>query len=322
MTQKPNPVPERMRTVVLDGFGAPDLLRLVGRPVPTPGIGEVLVEVQAGGVNAIDLATRAGRGVAVPKFPAVLGWDVSGTVAALGAGATGGLAVGDEVFGLLRFPDLAGGYAQYVAAPAGQLARKPAEVSHQAAGGAPMPALTAWQSLVTHAKVGQGQRVLVSGAAGGVGHIAVQFAHAVGAEVIGTATGANHDFVTSLGADQVIDYTRQRITQVVRDVDVVLDPRGGMDFVQLLDVIKPGGVIVTLKDREPGQEDLARSRGIRVAYTRVAPDGAILGEFAKYLADGRIRVAIEQVFRLEEAGAAHLAGERGHVQGRLVLDMG
>ncbi|HEV2637794.1 MAG TPA: NADP-dependent oxidoreductase [Actinocrinis sp.] len=320
MTQTTNPVPERMRTVVLDGFGGPDLLRLVGRPVPAPGAGEVLVEVWAGGVNAIDLATRAGRGVPVPRFPAVLGWDVSGVVVGLGAGVTG-LAAGDEVFGLLRFPDLAGGYAQYVVAPAAQLARKPAGVSHRAAAGAPMPALTAWQSLVTHAKVARGQRVLISGAAGGVGHIAVQLAHAAGAEVIGTATGVNHEFVSSLGADQMIDYTRQRITQVAKDVDVVLDPRGGMDFVQLLDVIKPGGIIVTLKDKEPGQEDLARSRGLRVAYTRVAPDGAVLGEFAKLLADGQVRVAVEQAFLLEEAGAAHLAGERGHVQGRIVLEM-
>ena len=321
MTDNASAIPERMRAVVLDAFGGPDLLRLVGRPVPTAGDGEVLVRVRAAGINAIDRATRAGHGVEVSKFPVILGWDVSGEVAALGSGVTG-LAVGDEVFGLLRFPDIASGYAHYVTAPAAQLARKPKELSHHAAAAAPIPALTAWQSLVSHGKVASGQRVLVSGAAGGVGHIAVQIAHAAGAEVIGTAAGSHHEFVTSLGADQVVDYTRQRVSQVVKDVDIVLDPRGGADFVQLLDVLKPGGIIVTLKGDAPGQADLARSRGLRVAYTRVAPTGATLGEIAKQLADGRIRVGVEQVFLLEEAGAAHLAGERGHVQGRLVLDMG
>ena len=314
-------VPPRMRVVILDGIGGTDQFRLVGRPVPTPGAGEVLVEVHAAGVNPVDWATRAGHGVPVPKFPAVLGWDVSGVVVALGPGV-GALAVGDEVFGLLRYPDLAGCYAGYVAAPAAQLARKPEKVSHLVAGAAPMAALAVWQGLVQVAKVRAGQRVLVSGATGGIGHIAVQVAKAAGAEVIATAVSADHDFVRSFGADQVLDYTRQQIAQTVKGVDVVVDHRGGAAFAESLDVLRPGGMVLALGGREPGQEELVRSRGLRVGHVLAAPDAAALGEIAKLLGDGRLRIATEQVYLLEEVGAAHLAGERGSVRGRLVLDLG
>jgi NADPH:quinone reductase-like Zn-dependent oxidoreductase len=321
MTEYSNSVPATMRAVVLDGFGGPEVLRAAELPVPAPGDGEVLVRVRAAGVNAIDWATRLGQGVGVPDFPAVLGWDLSGTVAALGPGVDA-LAVGDEVFGMPFFPKPAGGYAQYAVAPAADLARKPKRLSHHAAAGAPMVALTAWQSLVTHAEVGAGQRVLVSGAAGGVGHVAVQLAKAAGAFVIGTASTANHDFLRSLGADQVVDYTRRPIARLVEPVDVVLDPRGGPDFDELLDVLRPGGIIVTLKGEQPGQRELAASRGLRVGYTYVGPDGATLGRIAEQLADGRLDIAVEQVFPLAEAAAAHRLGEGGHVRGRLVLDTG
>jgi len=321
MTENRNTVPTMMHAVVIDGFGGPDVLRATELPVPTPGDGEVLIRVRAVGVNAIDWETRSGQGVGVPEFPALLGWDLSGSVAALGPGVDT-FAVDDEVFGMPFFPELAGGYAQYAVAPVGTLARKPKRLSHHTAAGAPMVALTAWQSLVTHAEVGAGQRVLVSGAAGGVGHVAVQLAKAAGAFVIGTASAANHDFLRSLGADQVIDYTRRPIAQLVEKVDVVLDPRGGEDFAELLDVLRPGGIIVTLKGEQPGHRELVASRGMRVGYAYVAPDGATLGRIAQRLEDGQLHIAVERVFPLAEAAAAHRLGEAGHVRGRLVLDVG
>jgi NADPH:quinone reductase-like Zn-dependent oxidoreductase len=308
-----------MRAAVIDAFGPPDLLRIAELPIPQPGNGEVLVRVAAVGVNAIDWASRAGQGVPVRHFPAVLGWDISGTVVATDGGVTN-LREGDQVFGMPRFPDLAGAYGEFVTARADELAVKPDTVDHHTAAGAPMVTLTAWQALFQHAELVAGQRVLVHGAAGGVGHVAVQLASLTGAEVIATASASNHDFLTDLGADRTIDYTAERLEDVVTDIDVVVDPRGGEDFVRLLNVLRPGGVIVTLKGEDPSHRDLVESREVRAGFAYVHPDGETLARVATLLADGRLRIAIERVLPLSEVAAAHMIGERGHVRGRLILD--
>ncbi|MFG1659946.1 NADP-dependent oxidoreductase [Micromonospora chersina] len=308
-----------MRAVAIEQFGRPELLRLRDLPTPTPGDGEVLVRVHAAGVNAIDWLTRAGQGVTVSRFPAVLGWDLSGVVAATGPGVDG-LPVGSEVFGMGGFPRLIGGYAEYAVVAADVLARKPEVIDHATAAATPMPALTAWQTVATHARVTAGQRVLVHGAAGGVGHLAVQLAAGAGAHVIGTASTRNHELVSALGATEVIDYTRQPVAEVVRDVDVVVDPIGGDAAVGLLATVRPGGLLVTLKGRDPRLESAAAQRGVRLAFTYVTPDGAAMARVAHLLGDGRLRVEVQQVFPLEQAATAHALGERGHVRGRLVLD--
>jgi NADPH:quinone reductase-like Zn-dependent oxidoreductase len=309
-----------MRAAVIDNFGGPDVLRIAELAVPEPGAGEVLVRVRAAGVNAIDWATRAGQGVGVQRFPAVLGWDVAGTVVATGTGVAG-LARGDEVFGMPWFPELAGGYAEYLVAPADQLALLPDGVDVLAAAGAGMVSLTAWQTVVEHARVSAGQRVLVCGAAGGVGHVAVQLAKLAGAEVIATASAVNHDYVTELGADRVIDYTAERVEDAVRDLDVVVDPRGGKEFDRLLGVLRPGGIIVTLKGQQPGQQEAVAARGVRTGYTYVGPNGSALDEIAKLLAAGQLRIGVERVLPLADVATAHTIGEGGHVRGRLVLTM-
>lgn len=308
-----------MRAVVLDRFGPPTGLRSAELPVPHPGQDEVLVQVRAVGVNAIDWKTRAGRGVAVPNFPAVLGWDVSGVVVAVGSGVTR-FRGGEEVFGTLRFPRLASAYAEYVTAPQDELAVKPATVDYRNAAGA-MVCLTAWQSVFDHGGVVAGQRVLVHGAAGGVGHIAVQLAHAADAEVIATASARNHDFLTGLGARQLIDYTTQRIEDAAAGVDVVIDTRGGVDFVRLLEVLRPGGIIVSILGQQPGQLETVTARGLRAAYTYVGPDGRCLDEIARWMTGGAVRVHVERSFPLEDAASAHAVGDRGHVRGLLVLDV-
>lgn len=309
-----------MRAAVIDRFGPPDVLHIAEVPRPRPGDGEVLVRVRAAGVNAIDWLSRAG-GSRETRFPMVLGSDVSGTVVATGRGVTE-LTEGDEVFGMLRFPAPAGGYAEYVAAPAVELAVKPGTIDHRTAAGAPMVGITAWQALFWHAEVAAGQRVLVHGAAGGVGHVAVQLAKLAGAaEVIGTASARNHDFLTSLGVDRTIDYTTERIRDVVSDLDVVVESRGGSDFLQLLDVIRPGGIIVTLKGERPGYRDKAVRRGVRAGYVYVSPDREALTEIARYLAEGRLRIAIDHVLPLDDVVRAHTIGEQGHVRGRIILDV-
>ncbi|MFJ6087393.1 NADP-dependent oxidoreductase [Streptomyces sp. NPDC092369] len=310
-----------MHAAVIDAYGPPEVLRVARVPRPEPGDGEVLVRVRAAGVNAIDWLSRAGHAVRVTRFPAVLGWDIAGTVVEAGPGA-GRFAVGDRVFGTVGFPRLAGGYAEYVAAAADDLARIPDGLDDRTAAGAAMPALTAWESVHLHADIAAGQRVLVHGGAGGVGHVAVQLAALAGAEVSATASAHNHDFVTSLGARQVVDYTKERVEDLVKDVDVVIDTRGGPDFEQLLATLRPGGLIVTLKGERPDHTPLLRKHGVRAAYTYVAPDGTALDRVAPLLAEGRLRIGIQQALPLDGAAEAHRIGETGHVRGRIVLDVG
>lgn len=180
---------ETMRAVVIDTFGPPDVLRMTESKIPRPADGEVLVAVGAIGANAIDWISRAGDGVPISTFPAVLGWDISGTVVETGPGVTT-LRPGNEVFGLPRFPDLTGAYAEFVTAPATALAIRPDQVDPLVAAGTPMIALTAWQALFDNGALQAGQRILIHGAAGGVGHVAVQLAKRAGAEVIATASAA------------------------------------------------------------------------------------------------------------------------------------
>lgn len=305
-----------MRAVHLDRFGEADVLRLVEVPRPVPMGTEILVRVVAAGVNPVDWYTRAGDGL-LHSLPMSLGWDLSGIVEEVGLGVTR-FAVGDEVFGMPWFPREAGAYAEYVVAPSRQLARKPATMSHVEAAGLPLAGLTAWQVLVDNADVRPNQRVLITAAAGGVGHLAVQIAKARGAYVIGTAREAKHDFVRSLGADEVIDYTRTNPANVVDDLDVVFDPVGGPHAEDLLSVIKPGGLLLPFTAEQP-IFDAAAARGVRVVEVLVEPDGHGLESLARMVEFGTLRVVVDKTLPLEAAAAAHLYGERGRTRGKIVL---
>ena len=215
-----------MRSIRQQAFGGPEVLELteVARPVPLPT--EMLVRVRAVGVNPVEAVIRSGQFPLLGEPPFVLGWDVSGVVEDVEPGVTR-FQPGDEVYGMPFFPRAASAYAEYVAAPSRQLARKPACLSHAEAAALPLAGLTAWQALVDTAQVAAGQRVLIHGAGGGVGHLAVQIAKARGAHVIGTASAAKHDLVASLGADELIDHRATDFAADVDGVDVVLDTIGG-----------------------------------------------------------------------------------------------
>ncbi|MGW6535513.1 NADP-dependent oxidoreductase [Streptomyces sp. NPDC055051] len=304
-----------MRAVVVEQWGGPE--NLVEREVerPEPGLNEVLVRVHAAGVNPVDWKTRAsGALIEWGAVPAV-GWDVSGTVEAVGPGV-GILRPGDEVFGMPLFPRQAGGYAEYVVAPARHLAPKPAALTHVEAAALPLAALTAWQALVDTADIRPGERVLVHAAAGGVGHFAVQIAKARGAYVIGTASAAKHDLVRELGADEVIDYREARFEDVVTDVDIVLDGLGGDTARRSLAVLRAGGRLITL----PGPDDVpAAPDGIRADWVLVEPDHLGLREIAALVEQGRLRPVVDTVLPLAEAAKAHELGERGRTTGKIVL---
>lgn len=312
-----------MKAITQQTLGGPEVLVVseVDRPTPLPT--EVLVRVHAAGVNPVDWKSRAGGGMAgvLGDPPFILGWDVSGVVEEVGFGVTT-VKPGDEVYGMPWFPRAASAYAEYVTAPSRQFALKPANLSHVEAAALPLAVLTAWQALVDTAHVEAGQRVLVHAAAGGVGHLAVQIAKAKGAHVIGTASAGKHEFLKSIGVDEVVDYTAVRFEDVVSDVDVVIDLVGGDNAIRSVGVLKPDGILVAVPSGlQEGVAEAAAKAGVRSTPFLVEPDGAALTEIAGLVADGKIKVQIEAVLPLADAGKAHELGEAGRSTGKIVLSV-
>jgi NADPH:quinone reductase-like Zn-dependent oxidoreductase len=308
-----------MRAVRQHELGGPEVLAVEEVERPTPGPTEVLVRVAAAGVNPVDWKTRSGGGF-VREPPFIVGWDVAGVVEEVGFGVTW-LSPGDRVFGMPRFPHEAGCYAEFVVSPSRQLARIPEGLGDVEAAAVPLTGLTAWQSLVDTAGVGAGMRVLVLGAAGGVGHFAVQIAKARGAWVAGTASAAKHDFLADLGADEAIDYTSEAVADRVQDVDVVLDAVGGEAGLGGLPAMRDGGVLVTVSGSAVAGLREAAAERVRVEAILVEPDRIGMEALAALAAEGKLRPHVERTFPLEEAAAAHALGEQGRTRGKIVLTM-
>ena len=319
-----NDMTSMMRAVTQQTFGGADVLELqtVLRPVPLPT--EVQVRVRAAGVNPVDWKTREGTGMAgvLGEPPFVLGWDVAGVVEQVGFGVTV-LKPGDEVYGMPWFPRAAGAYAEYVTAPSRHFARKPSSVSFEQAAAVPLAALTAWQALVDTARVRHGQRVLITAAAGGVGHFAVQFAKHLGAHVIGTASARNHDWLTKLGADELIDYTQVRFEEELGEIDVAVDLVGDAHDatgLRSLRVLRRDGLLVAVPGGvSPQVQAEADELGVRATPMLVEPDAAALGRIAQLIDGGEVHVEVAEVFPLERVAEAHTRGESGHIRGKIVL---
>ena len=307
-----------MRAITQQALGGPEVLELVDLPQPEPAPTEVLVRVAAAGVNPVDWKVRL-RGGFLGDPPFTVGWDVAGTVEKLGPGVTR-FAVGDRVFGMPRFPKQAACYAEFVTSPSRQLARTPEGLSDVEAAALPLAGLTAWQALVETADVQPGQRVLVLGAAGGVGHLAVQIAKARGAYVIGTARSSKHGFLAELGADEAVDYSLGPVEEAVGDVDVVLDLVGSEATAGTVRTLRDGGLFIVVPSAA-GIESLEELAGERVRVTAilVEPDRAGLEALAGLVESGELRPHVSQTFPLEDAASAHEAGETGRTQGKLVL---
>lgn len=299
-----------MRVITQKTVGDAAVLEVAEVATPVAGPGQVLVKVGAAGVNPVDTYIRSGGFPALGAAPFTLGWDVAGTVEQDGEG----FEAGDEVYGLLDFPGTGGGYAEYAVLRAANLVKRPSWLTVEQAGATPMVALTAWQALVGRGGVAAGQRVLVHAAAGGVGHVAVQIAKARGAYVIGTASAAKHDFLRSLGVDEVIDYRHQDFTEV-EPVDVVLDTVGGEYAERSARVLKPGGVLVSIVPGNPGFDvDRASALGIRFElFLSVTASGADLAALPQ------LKVQIDHAVPLEEAAKAHELVESGRTTGKVVL---
>jgi NADPH:quinone reductase-like Zn-dependent oxidoreductase len=308
-----------MKAVRIRSFGGPEVLELADVAKPEPKDDEVLIRVRAASVNPVDYKIRSGAYPVVKQdqLPRVLGSDVAGEIASCGR-AVRNFKEGDTVYAMLDGGP--GGYAEYVAIKADLAAPKPGQLDYRAAAAVPLAGLTAWQGLFDHGHLEAGQRVLIHGGAGGVGHLAVQFAKARGATVATTVAGEDIEFVKHLGADQAIDYTRERFEEKVHDVDLVLDLIAGETQDRSWAVLKDGGTMIS--SLEQPSEAKARQHHARAERFMAHPDRAELIEIGQLIDAGRVRPHVSAVFELRDAAEAQAQLERHHAQGKVVLQMG
>ncbi|RSM63945.1 NADPH:quinone reductase [Actinoplanes sp. ATCC 53533] len=312
--------------IVQTRFGGPEVLELVEQPSPAPDAltaDEVLVRVAFAGVNPIDVMTRTGGAMAAAgliTLPFTPGWDLAGTVEAVGSQVRS-LAVGDRVFGMARFPHAGAAYAQYAVVPAVDLALTPDTLTDAAAAALPLAAMTAWQAFADTTHVTNGQRVLIAGAGGGVGHFAVQIAHHLGATVTAVAGAGKHDWLRGLGADRTVDYTDPAALAALADqpVDVALNLVGGDTGRHALAAVRPGGILISLVGAGDDLRGAADLTGVRLATTSVRTERAWLAQITHLAATKALVPEVARVFDLADAAQAHRLVEAGHVQGKVVL---
>lgn len=311
-----------MKAIVLKEAGNVDNLEYVELEKPTINEGDVLIKVKAISINPVDVKSRAGKGVygrIKTENPLILGWDISGIVEET---KSSDFEVGDEVFGMVNFPGHGKAYAEYVAAPANQLALKPKNISFEDAAASTLVALTAYQALVHNANIREGQNVLVHAASGGVGHIAVQIAKHLGAKVTGTSSAKNKDFVLNLGADAHIDYHGFDWKSAGRTFDFVLDTIGGDNIDHSLEVTKEGGSIISIPTGLNEQvTSKAESKGVKGYFILVQSSGEDMKQIASLLERGAVKPHVSKVFPFEQMREAHLEQETGRTVGKIVVTL-
>ncbi|WP_429080218.1 NADP-dependent oxidoreductase [Aeromonas bivalvium] len=313
-----------MTQLQITAFGDPSVLSLTPSQDKVPAEGEVRVRICYAGVNPIDAKTRAGLGWAAAqnkdKLPWTPGYDMAGVVAALGPGVDS-LKVGDKVCGMVGFPLEGGAYAESTLAQAALLVPLE-EVSLKQGAALPLAGLTAWQGLFEHGELKQGQRVLILAGAGGVGHLAVQWARAYGARVTALASPDNHGFLHGLGAERLVDYHDPDWVAQVGQVELVLDLVGGDSGKAALDCVAEGGRLVTVPTITAEAIKLAASeRGIEVRGMLVQPNPGQLAQMLTLLRLGEAQICINREFELADGALAHAAIEGGHTRGKLLLRM-
>ena len=318
-----------MKAVYIERFGPSEVLTYGDRPRPEPRPDEVLIEVRATSVNPRDWLIRSGRYQfrwLLPSFPMILGSDVSGVVTEVGARVRR-FAPGDEVFAMRPSSRGLGCYAALVAVSESALARKPEAMSFEQAAGVPLAGLTAWQALRANARLAAGDRVLVIGASGGVGHYAVQIAKALGAEVTGVCSTHNVELARRLGADRVIDYKQERFTEAGDVYDIVFDTIGRESLGACASVLKPGGTYVTTIPGPGTLLAMARSRLTSIASRRarrsevvlVRSSGEDLAAMRELIDDDRLVTVVDTVYPLADAAKAHDRSRTFRTRGKLIL---
>lgn len=306
-----------MHSITQSSLGGPEVLVVADSVAPEPGPGEVRIASAGAGVNPVDAAVRSGAMPLLGEPPFILGWDVAGTVDALGPGSHR-FRAGERVFGMPGFPSQAGTYAEFVVAPEDELARTPAGLTDSEAAALPLAGLTAYRALVGIAGVSRGQRVLIQGAGGGVGHLAVQIAKALGAHVTAVVSPAKVDFVRGLGADEILDYTAGQFAADLAPFDVALDPLGPPNTGEVMSLVRRGGIVVSLLPGDDGVAAIAAERGVRHETLMVSPSGKDLGALASLAEAGQLRPHVSATFPLARAAEAHARLAEGPL-GKIVL---
>ncbi len=302
-----------MKAILINEYGGNDVVNYTDATRPEPQAGEVLVKVQTAGVNPVDWKIRSGAGERMGlKLPVMLGGEIAGTIEKIGEDVTD-FKAGDAIYGMVKV----GGFAEYVVAKTSDIAPKPESIDFEHAAAIPLGGLTAWQAIFDLANLSNGQKILITGASGGVGSLAVQFAKAKGAYVIGTASGRNEKFVRGLGADEFIDYTKQNFEEIVTDVDVVFDTVGGDTFEKAFQTLKKGGFLVTSVAFP--DEEKAREFGIKSARVFCKPNAEELKAISELVKTGKLKARIDTTFPLAEVKKALELSESGHADGKIIL---
>lgn len=310
---------QKMKAIRIHDYGEASVLKYEDVDVPQIGADEVLVKIAAASVNPMDWKVRSGmtKNWMQLKFPAILGIDAAGTVEQVGSDVKK-FKKGDKVFGRADFTK-GGSYAEYAAITEKQLAHAPKKLSMEETAGLPVTFGTAWNALLEVAQLKKGQHVLILGASGGVGTAAVQIAKSVGAHVIGTTSAENAAMVKSIGADEVIDYTKEDVASKAKDVDVVFDTVGGDTLKQAYQYLKKGGVLVTIAGQP--DEELAKKYEISVKTASGMNDGTGMEQLAKLADEGKIKVVIGSRFKLADMQKAHQLSESKKAKGKIIVNI-
>ncbi|AWB84566.1 NADP-dependent oxidoreductase [Corynebacterium liangguodongii] len=309
-----------MKAIVQHEFGGPETLQVAEVDSPTPGAGEVVVKVTASTVNPLDTLIREGK--ALKEFtplPFIPGWDVAGTVAEVGEGAP--FEPGQRVFGMPRFPKPGKALAEYCVVDARNLAATPDSLSDAEAAALPMAGMTAWQAFHDTVEVKEGEKVLINGAGGGVGHLAVQIAAAAGATITAIASPSKHEWLRSLGAHEVVDYNDEAAMAALEGFTTAFNLAPG-SWVPTLEAVAPGGHLITISGGADELNERAEEAGIHHHVTSVNTRDEWLAALVDLVEGGKLRPHISATYPLERAADAHRELDEGHAQGKIVITIG
>lgn len=308
-----------MKAIIIEKFGDVNSLELKELKIPKIADGEILIKVKAFGLNPVDYKTRQGGGIASKmQNPIILGWDISGTVEEVSTNSK--FKIGDKVFGMLNFPGQGNAYAEYVKALPEHLALIPDNINYEIAAAAPLASLTAYQTLVKYAKINKNDKVLIHAGAGGVGHIAIQIAKNVGAYVISTASKRNENFLKNLGVDEFIDYTTSNFQDMISNIDIVLDCVGGDVGLKSLQILKQGGIMISIPS--PFNPELNKIReDIDTPWILVQSNGDDMKQISELLKTKAIKIHIQKTYEINEIKDAHNQMETRKTRGKLVVKL-
>ena len=313
-----------MKAIILNGFGGVENFQIAELDLIPPAADEVSVKVMSISINPVDVETRKGRGPAdhvTNSDKAILGWDISGEVVAVGDSVKN-FKVGDAVFGAVNFPGQGKAYATFVNAPEAHLAAKPGNISHNEAAAAGLAALVAMQALFDKAQIKAGDRVLIHGAEGGIGHFATQIARQAGAYVIGASNKEHRDFIIALGANEHLAYDETIFENAFKNIDIVLDTIGGNFSSRSIPVLKWGGHLVDLANGFRSDiADIAAYSGVNAVSMLASSNGSDMDKIAAILANGQLKSYIFKSFSFDNVPDAHLLVETGNIEGKVVVEV-